>query len=232
MATYFSDLQTLNNGPAFGNNPQTRVKVNRQHGRIRFMESTFVTPAGGLAIADKIVWGKLPQKSKILGHLSQLRFTVGTASATLNLGDSIVPARHLAATSIATAGTATPNVADITQSTTGNITTGSTLVTGLTSLGGISVGYTISGTGIPAGATVAAIDLMARTLTLSAAATATTAALAITVVGGAYETQDDSNSVGNNFASTTDDCTLQSVLAGAGMPAGQVVTLKVAYVND
>lgn len=164
MATFYSTEQTTLNGPMYGNAPATRLKANKQGGRIRIFEATYTVPVGGIAVADKIVWGKLPVKARVLGHLGFLSFAAGTASCTLNLGDNASAARHLAATSVASAGTAVPS--------------------------------------------------------------------AQSASGASFETSDDSANAGNAFVSATDDCALISVVAGAGMPAGQVVTLRMPYVCD
>jgi hypothetical protein len=235
MTTYISVEQTTINPPSYGQPLLNRVKANKFGGRLRFAEFMFVVPAGTLAIADKIVWGKLPVKSRIIGHLSRMVFTAGTASSTLNLGDNVVPARHLAATSVASAGSAVPTAAEQACAGVGNTTNGSNQVTLTASLGAPQVGALVSGTGIPSNTTVVAISANSAgtlTVTLSSAATATNTGTALTFTGGAYETQDDSNSPQNNYGSSTDDCTLTSVVAGAVLAAGQVITLKVAYVND
>jgi hypothetical protein len=164
--------------------------------------------------------------------MSKLYFDAGTASSTLALGDNVVPARHLAATSIASLGSAVPEVAANVQSAVGDITIGSAQVTNLKSVGAFQVGMKIVGTGIPAGTTITAIDRNGKTCTMSAVATATTASLAITTTGAAYETTDDSNSVANGFASTTDDATLIGTVAGAQVANNQAFSLKVAYVTD
>jgi hypothetical protein len=165
MANFYSTELTTINGPAYGNNPATRVKANKQHGRIRLFEASYTVPASsGPGIGDKIFWGKLPLGARVLGHLSQLNFAAGAASSTLNLGDNVSAARHLAATSVASAGTATPQ--------------------------------------------------------------------AQSASGASFETSDDSNSVANSFGSTTDNCTLVSVVAGAALGAGQVITLRMAYTLD
>lgn len=84
--------------------PQARVKSNKQHGRIRWFESTYTAPASSPPqIADTITWGTLPVGARVIGTLSQLNCAVGTASSTLNVGDAASAARHLAATSVATA---------------------------------------------------------------------------------------------------------------------------------
>jgi hypothetical protein len=141
-----------------------RVKANKMGGRIRIFEATEVVPVGGLPIADRIVWGKLPVRARVLGYLSRMRWNAGAASSTLNLGDNVNAARHLAATSVATSATATLDVAD--------------------------------------------------------------------VGGASFETTDDSANAANGYVSATDNCTLISVVAGAALQAGQVITLRVAYVCD
>lgn len=164
MAIVYSTEQTVINGPQSGLAPATRVKANKIGGRIRLLEASYTVPAGGIAIADKIVWGKLPTKARILGNLSRLRWAAGAASSTLNLGDNASAARHLAATTVTLAGSATPDAAE--------------------------------------------------------------------VGGASFETSDDSNNVANGFASSTDDCTLISTVAGAALQAAQVIMLRIAYVQD
>ena len=234
MALVYADIQTITNGPAFGQPLQTRVKANRQGGRIRHFEATYVAPASGTApaIGDKIVFGKLPAKARILGHASKLYWTTGTAACTLALGDNVVAARHLAATAVTTAGSALPEASAITNTATGTTTTGSASLTACTSMGSFALGASISGTGIPTGATITAIDFGSKTVTVSAVATATGAGVTFTVNGSSYETQDDSNNVANGFLSTTDDATLVGTVAGAQVANNQVFTLKVAFVTD
>lgn len=94
--------------------PPTRNKVNQLHGRVRFFESTYTVPASnGPIIGETITWGSLPLGARVLGHLSRLRWSAGAASSTLNLGDAASAARHLAATAVTTAGSATPDVAEV-----------------------------------------------------------------------------------------------------------------------
>lgn len=101
------------NAAALVATPPTKVKVNKQHGRIRLFEASYVVPAtGGPVVADTITWGTLPVGARVLGHLGQLSFGGGAASSTLTVGDAASPARHLAATSVAAAGRAVPNAAD------------------------------------------------------------------------------------------------------------------------
>jgi hypothetical protein len=153
MANVNADLQT--NAVAI---PPVRNKVNRQHGRVRWFEATYTAPATGMpGIGDTITWGALPKGARVIGHLSQLNWSTGTASSTLNVGDAASAARHLAATAITTAGVATPQ--------------------------------------------------------------------AQSASGAQFETSDDSSAATNN-------CTLISTIAGAGLAASQVLTLKVAYVCD
>lgn len=102
MADFTADLKT--NSAAI---PPVRNKVNKLHGRIRYFESTYTAPATGTPqIADTITWGSLPVGARVIGHLSELNWSTGTASCTLNLGDAVTAARHLAATSVSTAGVA------------------------------------------------------------------------------------------------------------------------------
>lgn len=151
MASVNADLQS--NAVA---TPPVKSKVNRSHGRIRLFEAT-VTPAVAVAIGETITWGSLPKGARVLGNLSKLYFSAGTASSTLNLGDAASAARHLAATAINAAGSAVPE--------------------------------------------------------------------AQSASGAQFETSDDSTAATNN-------CTLISTVAGAAIPIGQVLTLKIAYVLD
>lgn len=112
MANALSTELTTVAGPAFGNSPATRVRANKMHGSLRIFEATITTPAS-MVIGDKIFWGSLPLRSRVMGHLSRLRWAAGSASSTLNLGDGASAARHLAATAITTAGTATPDAAEV-----------------------------------------------------------------------------------------------------------------------
>lgn len=152
MTNYNSDLKT--NSAA---SPPSKNKVNKLHGRVRIFEASYTVPAGGHVIGDTITWGDLPVGARTIGSMGKLYFSAGTASATLNLGDAASAARHLAATSIASAGSAVPEAAN--------------------------------------------------------------------AAGAQFETSDASSAATNN-------CTLISTLAGAGMPAAQVVTLRMPYVLD
>jgi hypothetical protein len=214
--------------------PTQRLKVNRAHGRVRYKEFLFIAPSSGTApaIADKIVWGKLPKRARFIGNMSKLYFNAGTASCTINLGDNLVAARHLAATSIAALGNAVPEAASLVSTTTGDIVIGSNQISDLRSMGGIQLGNLIVGTGIPLGSKITGVDFAAKTCTISNVATATTGDLAITVTGLNYEVSDDSNSAANAYASATDDSTLISTVAGAQVANNQVIKLIAAYVMD
>lgn len=153
MANFQADIPTN-----LAATPQVRNKANKQGGRLRYFESTYVAPASGTPqIADTIEWGRLPVGARIIPHLSRIDWSAGTASCTLNLGDTASAARHLAATAITTAGNA------------------------------------------------------ALTTPANAAAT--------------FETSDASNG-------TTDNTKLVSTVAGAAIAANQVITLRVAYVQE
>ena len=152
MTNYNADLKTNT-----ASTPQVKNKVNKLQGRVRIFEARYTVPTGGLSIGDTITWGDLPVGARTLGHMGKLYFSAGTASATLNVGDAASAARHLAATSIASAGSAVPEAANAS--------------------------------------------------------------------GAEFETSDASSAATNN-------CTLISTLAGAGMPAGQVVMLRMPYVLD
>ena len=108
MANVFSAEVAAFASPSYGNNPTTRVKANKSGGRLRVFQATHTVVAA--AIGDKIIWGKLPVKARVLGWLSRLEWSTGAASSTLNLGDNVTAARHLAATAVTTAGSATPSV--------------------------------------------------------------------------------------------------------------------------
>ncbi len=233
-ANFPADLQATVDGPAYGFPPATRAKVNRQNGRVRYFNAVYRAPASGAApaIADKIVWGKLPVGARILGHLSRLDFHTGTASCTLNLGDQFVAASHLAATAITATGSATPSAATFTTTAVADVTINSTTLSGVKSLGAFTVGGIVTGTGIPTGAYVTAVDKQAKTVTISAAATATNAAVTITTFGAPFETSDDTSNIANAYASTTDDCTLISTVAGAQIANNQMLSLQIAYVCD
>lgn len=234
MANFPADIQTMLDGPVYGQPLTNRLKANRVGGRIRLWESIFRAPSSGTApaIGDKIIWGRLPVKARLLGHLSRLDFNAGTASCTINLGDQFLATRHLAATAINAAGSATPSAAVFSNTATADTTINSNVLTNVKSIGAFSIGDLVTGTGIATASYVTGIDYVAKTVTLALAATATNAAQTMTVVGSAYETQDDTSNLANGYASATDDCTLISVVAGAQVANNQIITLKMAYTLD
>lgn len=234
MPAFAADVQTTIDGPAYGQPLINRVRANRVNGRVRIFHSLYRAPASGTApaIADTIVWGKLPVGARILGHMSRLDFSAGTASSTLNLGDNTLAARHLAATAITSAGSATPNVAVFSSTGLANVTLGSATVTNVRGIGAFGIGDIVTGTGIPTATFVVSVDKLAKTVTLSAVATATNSNVTLTAIGSAYETSDDSANITNAYTSTFDDCTLISTVAGAQVANNQVLSLHIAYTLD
>lgn len=236
MAKFYSDAQTIINGPAFGQPLATKVKANRLNARIRYAEFSYVAPqAGTPQIADQIIFGKLPVKSRIVGYLSQLRWTAGTAASTLSIGDSALATRHLAATAITAAGVATPDAAAIAPTAVATTVAGSNVLSNITGLGAFQIGDLVTGAGVAAGSYVQAIQQgstqATSTVTLSQPCTAS-ASVTVTSTGSSYEIYEESNNLGNNFGSTTDDCTLIGTVAGAAIAAGQALLLRVAYTQD
>src|SRR5437016_3894289 len=167
MAKFIADLQNTINPPAFGQPLVNKLKANKFNGRIRIFEATYVAPSSGTApaIADVIIWGKLPVKARILGHMSKLYWNTGTASCTLNLGDSLVAARHLAATAINATGSAIPEAAALIQTTVADVTISTNTLTNVKSIGGYQLGAIITGTGLAAGTVVTGIDYNSKTVT-------------------------------------------------------------------
>lgn len=234
MAKFTADYQRIIDGPAFGQPLANRAKANRQLGRIRTFESLFVAPAAGVApaIADVIIWGKLPQKSRILGHLAKMYWNAGTAACTINLGDSLSATRHVIATAINAAGSVICDNQALVNAAVGDATINTNSLTNVKAIGAFVVGALVVGTGIPAGTLVTGIDYPSKVVFLSANATATNAAVALTVTGASFETADDSSNVANGYGSTTDDCTLQSVVAGAQIANNQCIKLVMPIVLD
>jgi hypothetical protein len=85
--------------------PQALVKPNQQGADIQILVSTYTVPAGGVPIGDRISWGLLPFGARLMPG-TKLYFGAGAASSTINLGDTVSQARYLAATSVASAGSA------------------------------------------------------------------------------------------------------------------------------
>jgi hypothetical protein len=117
---------------------------------------------------------------------------------------------------------------------TGNPTTGSTTVSGLTSAAGLTVGQTVTGPGIPAGTTIAAVGPVSVTLSQAAtgsgtkvlltAGAATVLDAAAGIITGVFDrTVDASNFdaahaflMGSDVAMPNYDCGILSVVAGSG----------------
>jgi hypothetical protein len=100
MASFYAD-----NAAALVATPPTKVKANKRVGRIRWFESTYTAPASGTPqIADVIEWGTLPVGARVIGPLSSLNYSAGTASSTINVGTTASATQLLAATAITSAG--------------------------------------------------------------------------------------------------------------------------------
>lgn len=78
----------------------------------------------------------------------------------------------------------------------GNTTSGSTTISGLSSVTGLAVGQVVAGPGIPAGATITAVGT--TTITLSIAATATATGVTLTADGGVTVAANAVFNAGNN----------------------------------
>lgn len=138
MPTFTASIATAQTvGVAASTRPESRDTA----GKLRYMFSTITVPAG-TAIADVIQWGKLPKGSRLIGHLSKLYFAAGAASSTLNLGDATTPARYLAATSVATAGSAVPEAAAASGA--GFVNTGDTMLQSVVAGAGLQAGQVIT----------------------------------------------------------------------------------------
>lgn len=214
---------------SFASYPGRKAPAGQYTGKIRIMEWVFVAPLSGTApaIDDRIIWGALPTGVRTHGFNSKLQWSTGTASCTLNLGDNIAAARHLAATAITTAGTATPSVVDFVKTGTCSITTGLDVVNNVFPSGATHIGDLFVATGVPTGTRV--IEKTGNQIRLSAAATATTDALAFTSTGGFFRTSKQGANVDNAWVSSTDDSTLISVVAGAQIANNQVLKLAMEY---
>lgn len=217
--------------------PQQKSRPDQTHGRIRIFESLYVAPASGApAVADKIIWGALPLGAVMRPHLARLDFNTGTATSTINLGDSCVAAKHMAATSIAATGSAVPSVAAFIKTCVADATISTFTLLNIKGMGALTVGDLVTGTGIPLGSTIASIDLGNRSAVFTnaalASATATNAAITVTSTGANYRASDNSATNDNGFVSTLDDATLISVVATAAVAVNQVIRLQMPYVMD
>lgn len=209
--------------------PVSKRKAAGYGGLIHIQELVFVAPASGTApaIGDKIIWTKLPLRSKIFGFTSQLQFNAGTAACTINLGDNTSAARHLAATAINAAGTAIPNAAGLAKTTTCDTAIGSPVLSNVLNKGAAQEGDLAAGTGIPTGSRV--VSVSGNQVTINNVCTANGTGITLTATGATFETSDDSANEGNSWTSATDDCTLISTVAGAQVANNQVIKLTIAY---
>lgn len=90
--------------------PPVRARVRELHGRVRYALGLWPATNPAPAVADTIVFVRLPVGVAIVGHLSRLSWNAGTAGSTMTFGDTVTTNRHLAATAINAAGNATPSV--------------------------------------------------------------------------------------------------------------------------
>jgi hypothetical protein len=234
MANFNSDHINQLTQPVSGQPLLNRIPTNQSGGRIRYAEMQFVAPSSGTApaIGDKIIWGRLPVKARIIAALSRILYNAGTASCTANLGDQFLATRYLAATAINAAGSTA--LSEATMTALADNTVGSAVLTACKAMGIYKPGALITGTGVATAATVVSVDLAGRSVVMSLVATSSNTQTTITGQGstGTYETQDDSSNAANAWASATDDCTLISTIAGAQVANNQVIQLRVAYVHD
>lgn len=218
--------------------PPQKNPVHQEHGRIRRFESLFQAPASGTtpAIADRIIWGRLPLGALLLPHLSVVNYNTGTASCTINLGDNTAATRHMTATAINATGSTLPTGASFQKACVADVESGSFTLSNIKGMGALSVGDLVTGTGIPAASTISAIDIPNRTATFTnlagIPASATNAAVAVTSTGHNYRVSDNSANADNGYVSTTDDATLISVVAGAQVANNQMIRVIMAYVMD
>lgn len=218
--------------------PPQKGRTEQNHGRLRIFEALYQAPASGTApaIADKIIWGQLPLGAVLMPHLGQMAWNTGTALCTLNLGDSCVAAKHLAATAITTTGVATPSVATLIKTCVADVTISTFQLTNIKGMGALTVGDLVTGTGIPAASYISAIDIPNRTATFTnlagTAASATNTSVTVTSTGHPYRASDNSANADNLYVSTTDDATLIGVVAGAQIANNQMIRVIMPYVMD
>lgn len=104
-----------------------RPESSSSEGKVRYFMSSITVPVGGIAIADVIRWIDLPAGARLLGYQTILGCAAGTASSTLNVGDSGSAARYLAASSVASAAEFTCKAAE-TNGATGYVPTTKTTI--------------------------------------------------------------------------------------------------------
>lgn len=136
--------------------PPTRVKVNKLQGRIRYALGIYTVLATAIpAIADTVAFVRIPRGARILGWLGLLSWTAGQAAETLNLGDAVTPARHLAATAVTAAGTAVPNLTNFNNGASFETTNDTLLGADPTALNDTDVRSTVAGAAMVAAQVVA-----------------------------------------------------------------------------
>lgn len=173
--------------------------------------------------------------STFIGVLTSAKNTITGVSSTagLQVGQLVTGTNIPANTTISAVGTTAPYVvtmsanasaASATISVTGYVTTGSNQVTSLSTVTGLLVGQQISGTGVPAGATITAINSNAPfSLTMSANATAnSTTSVTGNVVSG--------SAVIVNVSSVT-GLIVGNGISGTGIPAGATIVATSAGPN-
>lgn len=153
-----------------------------------------------LLIAGKVGWGQATGdfRTKATGNWSAFATVwetydgavwnaatavpTATSSVTISTGHTVTFDADATIANLIISGTTQFINATITGTPTGAVTSGSNVITGVSSTAGIKVGATISGTGIPTGTLVSAFD--ATTITLTANATASGASVTLTIVNG------------------------------------------------
>ncbi len=81
-----------------------KIASNVSQGKLRILTSTYTSVSGSEPqVADVIVWGTIPKGSRILGYLSTLNRSAGSAGMTFTLGSTSDDNFILAATDIGTA---------------------------------------------------------------------------------------------------------------------------------
>lgn len=158
---------------------------------------TLVSSVAGLAVGQLIAGAGIPNAATIK--------TIGTTTVTMSANAT----------------------ASSTVQPTGNVTSGSTTITGLSSVAGLISGQSIAGTGIPSNTTITSIGASALTITISAAPTQSNTGLTLTgatpetvFAGGQSIT---SNSIETITSPTTQTYTIgqtQITIAGAANLTG------------
>ena len=120
-----------------------RPEANSSEGKLRYFMSSYTVPVGGLSIGDVIRWIDLPAGARLVGYQTILGCAAGTASSTLNVGDSASAARYLAASSVASAAEFTCKAAE-TNGATGFVTTAKTTVQSVVAGAGLLAGQVIT----------------------------------------------------------------------------------------